>query len=379
MKLNKVNLAKAEQLYASGKNFKEVAQALSEKFGIAISPEGIRKRFVRLNLPRRKNSEALVLAKRKHLPIDTIIKLYINKKISLSKLAKQFKSSKNTLHKIICENNIKIRDNDAAIRLANLKYKRNNFNEILEEKAYLLGLVEGDITTFRKSKHTIRAITNTTHSDFLQMFAASFRNYGKIRIYPCKNKTFENYMWCVSVDIDNSFDFLLPENRKNLIPQIINSDPRIFFAFLAGYFDAEGTLYVKKVRENLQYCLKFGTENIDLLTRIKLRLAKFNFKPLVYKNFSKNFSRFANKTKITYNKDYFALEIFRKADIISLLKSLQLKHPEKIAKKKLVLTMINKKFTKWHQAEPAINQLNAEIKKRTLDSIAQAKRLYDAR
>lgn len=333
---------------------------------------------MRLKIPRRTNGEAIKLVSRKHLPTNEILELYQNNKLSLKKLAKKFKSSKATLHKIIFENNIVVRNHDEAMQFC-LKYKRTNFSENSEEKAYLLGLVEGDITAFRKSKHTIRVITNTTHLDFLKMFCVSFENYSKVRYYPAKNKTFENYMWCISADLDNSFNFLLPENRKNLIPFIINSDSKLFFAFLAGYFDAEGALYAKKVRNNLQYCLKFGTENIDLLALIKSRLIEFNFNPLLYKNFLKGSSRFANKTKIKYNNDYFALEIFRKVDIILLLNLLQLRHPEKIAKKRLVLDMISKNFTKWNQIEPLINQLNAEIKTRTLDNIAQAKRLYEAR
>jgi intein-encoded DNA endonuclease-like protein len=294
-------------------------------------------------------------------------------------LAKKFGSTKATIHKIISENRIRVRDSDEAIRLANLKYERCNFSANTIEKAHMIGLVEGDITAFRKSKHTVRAITNTTHNSFCNMFNKIFRNYGKVRISPTENKTFENYMWRVSVDLNNSFSFLLPENRRKDICELINSDAKAFLSFLAGYVDAEGALMVKKIRENLQYCLRLSTENLDLLKQIESKLVKLNFRPILYKNFLSGSSRMANKTKISYNKDYFSLELFRKSDIALILKALPLKHPEKIAKKQLILKMIKANLTKWSQAEPLVNQLTTEIKAKTKASIAKAKRLYEAR
>jgi hypothetical protein len=96
-------------------------------------------------------------------------------------------------------------------------------------------------------------------------------------------------------------------------------------------------------------------------------------------NFSRGKSRITNKVRVTYNKDYFALELFRKSDVTKLLRLLPLKHSEKITKKEIILNMIKDNVTRWDQAEPLINQIRTEIKAKTKASVARAKRLYEAR
>jgi len=313
----------------------------------------------------------------KNLPLNELIKLYKNQNYSLRKLSKKYNISRPTLKDILIKNSIQLRSNHDAIKLSNQKHKRNSFSNDNIERAYLAGFVEGDITAFRKSKYTIRLITNSTHDDFLHNFSKAFGNYGYVRISPRKNKTFENYMWCVSADLDNSFSFLLPENRKLEIPELINSNKYIFLGFLAGYFDAEGSILIKKIRENIQYCLRLSTQNLDLLKLICYNLKHMGVKSIIYKNFSKGNSRLANKIKITYNNDYFALEIFRKSDVKYLLEILPLTHPEKVSKKKLVLRFISENFTKWNQVQPSFFQLKDEIKAKTNTSIGRAKTMYE--
>ena len=48
MKLSSEILTEAKKLYLSGKTFKEVANVISKRPGLIISPEAIRKRFIKL-------------------------------------------------------------------------------------------------------------------------------------------------------------------------------------------------------------------------------------------------------------------------------------------------------------------------------------------
>ncbi|MFH0829934.1 MAG: LAGLIDADG family homing endonuclease [Candidatus Aenigmatarchaeota archaeon] len=379
MKLNSELLKEAESLYSSGKTFKEVAAILSVKLGDDISWSAVRKRFIKLDIPIRNLSQAHSLSHRKHLPVTEILRLYDTEKISLKKLAKKFGSSKGTLHKVLEENGFRVRGNDEAILLTNRKHERQSFDGKDEEKAYMVGFVEGDVTAFRRSKHTIRAITNTTHEGFLDVFESLFKGYAKVRTYPAKNRTFGNYMWTTSADLDNSFDFLLLENRKRLISELVESERNVFLSFLAGYFDAEGSLLVKKIRENLQCCMRIGTENKTLLGRIKRQLREQGFNPILYRIFRRGDGRDTHGVSIRYSKDYFALEIFRKADVRRMLELLPLRHPEKTAKKELILEIIGKNITRWKQVEPLIVQIRDEIKAKTMTSMGKAKRLYEAR
>ena len=377
MKLTNIMITKAKLLYLSGKTLKETANEIGQKSGIKLSPEALRKRFVKLKIPLRSYNEAQKLSKRKHIPIGELTDLYTKQKLSLKKLSKKYNSSKATLHKVLREKGIIIRSHDEAVRLTNLKHKRKAFDGNNEKRYYLTGFVEGDVTAFRRSKNTIRAITNTTHNTFIQLFETLFKKYGKVRTYPMKNKTFKNYMWCVSIDLDNSFSFLLLENRKKAIRSLKKSDPKTFFAFLAGFIDAEGSLLIKKIRDNIQYCLRIGNEDETLLKLIKLKLLDMNFNPLLYKMSSKGDSRISNKVVISYNNDYFSLELFRKSDVSSLLNMLPLRHPEKIIKKKLIMKTIDRNFTRWSQIKPLIDQVKKDIDDSTKISIARAKSMYE--
>jgi len=378
MKLSSEILTEAKKLYLSGKTFKEVANVISKRPGLIISPEAIRKRFIKLGYAIRNNREASKLAHRRHLPIKTLIELYIKQKISLKKLARQFKSTKSTIRKILSENNIPVRGNYEALKLTNLKHRRTSFDGGREESAYLIGFVEGDVTAFKKSKYTIRAVTNTTHEDFLKVFHQSFNRYGRVLVFPSKNKTFESYMWQIYTNLDDSFSFLLPENRERYIRELKNTNEKVFLSFLAGYADAEGSLLIKKIRDNLQYCFRLGSENVMLLETIKSKLLKLGFRPILYRGFKRGHYRYVKAIKIAYAKNYYMLEVFRKDDVKSLLLSLPLKHTEKLDKKNLILRMIKENFTRWEQAEPLINQIRADIKAKTKVSIEKAKRLYES-
>ena len=67
-------------------------------------------------------------------------------------------------------------------------------------------------------------------------------------------------MWRITVYLDNSFDFLLPDKRKEFIREILSTDKTgIFMHFLAGLIDSDGSLIVRKVYINFQFLIRiFG-------------------------------------------------------------------------------------------------------------------------
>jgi uncharacterized ubiquitin-like protein YukD len=335
MKLNAVILNEATHLYTSDKNFKEIASILGKKFGITISQEGIRKRFVKLKIPRRTNSEAVKLARRKHLPTNQILDLYQNKKLSLRKLAKRFNSSKETLHKIIKENNLEVRENEVATRLSNLRYIKPKINLDSNEKAYLIGLVKGDLTAYAKSKYTLRLITNSTNKEFINLLKNLLKNYGHVHIYQTKVPRQK----CILADFDmNYFGFLLWAKKPySLISSSKNSE---FLSFLAGLIDAEGSIMFKK--SNKQYVIRIYNEDIILLKKVKARLENLNYTPYIYKNGNKGETRFYLGKIIVYNKDYYALQLSKKDEILRLLKNLKLRHPDKIKKQNFLFQIAKK-------------------------------------
>ena len=75
MKLTNIMITKAKLLYLSGKTLKETANEIGQKSGIKLSPEALRKRFVKLKIPLRSYNEAQKLSKRKHIPIGELTDL----------------------------------------------------------------------------------------------------------------------------------------------------------------------------------------------------------------------------------------------------------------------------------------------------------------
>src|SRR5207247_2481446 len=70
-----------------------------------------------------------------------------------------------------------------------------------------------------------------------------FGRYGPVHLYPreagvCK------FEWYLDADLDESFNFLLHRLPNELLP-IIN-EKELFMAFLAGFFDAEGSVYLHR-------------------------------------------------------------------------------------------------------------------------------------
>ena len=272
MKITHKILEEMKKLYLEDNSLTDIKIIIHDKYGLNVSADSIRKRLNKI-IKLRNRQESIKLSHIKHLPKkEEIISLYLGEKFSLKRIAKLFKSNKKTIGKILNESGVKIRNNDESVRLSNTKYKRTPFDKDEKKMAYLMGLVEGYLTALRKSRHTIRVITNTTHLKFAELIKNKFQNYGHVRIFPAKDVGISSYMWCVQTDLDNSFEFLLPENRINEIDKIIETEH--LFNFLAGFIDSDGSIIVRKTGKYFQPVIRLFGQNIELLTKLKDILEK---------------------------------------------------------------------------------------------------------
>ncbi len=266
-------------------------------------------------------------AKRKHLPIDEIVKLYTEDMLSLRKLSKLFNSSKQTIHKILEENNILVRTSEEVIT-TNRKYKRFIFNGDEKEKAYLTGLVVGDISTYKKSKYTLRLITNTTVNQFVELFQNTFSKYGHITIRQNKKRIKE---FGLSIDLDlKSFEFLI--KAKKDISFVNDLNKKEFLHFLAGFIDADGSIMIKRSDKFLQFVIRLYNTNKDLLQIIQHKLEDFGFKVHIHMFGRNGDIRYYDGKLITYRSDYFAVEVSNRKDVFSLISQLPLRHESKVEK-----------------------------------------------
>ena len=77
-----------------------------------------------------------------------------------------------------------------------------------------------------------------------ELFEAAFSPYGFVHRYPRKAKLVE-FEWSLESDRDGSFELLL---KKPTMEELGTLSPGEFVSFLAGFFDAEGTIVLNRKR-----------------------------------------------------------------------------------------------------------------------------------
>lgn len=375
-KLTREILEKAIEFYKEEHSINQTCKMLSEKCGIKRSREALRKRLNKTGISLRTRSETSKLFSIKKLPqkiIEEIIDKYCNHKHSIRKISRDLKLTRVIIKRTLIESGKQIRNNDTAIRLTNQKYAKHQFSGNDKEKAYILGLVRGDLTALKRSRNTLRLSVASTHKNFLDFLKSYFIKYGHSHIYPTKNKL--NYQWNISIDIDiKSFNFLIESKNNNDLA----FNDITFFCFLAGLIDSDGAVFIRKSGKYVQYIIRIFGEDKELLEKIKDRLKDMRFHPSFYVCSKKGETRYLSNIRIVYNKDYYILEISRKDETFRMLNELPLKHPEKIARKE-IMTKLIKKGVINHSDTGEMVELRDKIDKDIKKYVEEAKTNYLAR
>lgn len=346
---------KAIEYYNQGNSITQTTKLINEEFGISTNRETIRRKLSNLGITR-EPSKSIILNHRKRAPVKAITKLYVDELWPIRKLSREFKIGRGTINKILKEQNIKQRGPDVDTRLYNLKYEKKKVNLNPTEKAYMFGLVSGDLTPVKRSKFTIRLITHSTHSTFVKLIEEVFGKYGRFKATITKNKTSMR----IVADLDlSTFDFLLT-SKEDKIPKWINEDN--FLHYLSGLIDADGSLILRKSGKYFQYIIRLCGEEAFLMKSIKEKLEGMKIHVSLYKNFDKGTERLWNNKIMRYNKDYYCLDIYRKEESIDLIQSLHIKHPEKLIKKDLMLGIYGKDYNLWKDIGNEVKRVRLKIK-----------------
>lgn len=363
----------ARNLYIEGNSTREVSELILNNYNVKVNSEVLRRKFKKLGIIR-DNSACQKVAKRRHLPIGEITNLYSQEQMSLRRLARKFISNKRTIHKILEENGVKVRSDDEAVRLANTKHKKSSFSGNACERAYMMGLIEGDITPNQKSKYTLRLTVSSTRSALVDLVKDVFEKYGPIYIYATKNNI-TNYKWNMTVELDyNSFSFLMNSKVES-----IKCNKNLMFSFISGLVDSDGSLFIRKIEKYFQYVLRIYNENLHLLKTIQHFLEKEKFNTSL-QLFSKRGEIRKTKGKVLiYNNDYYVLEILRKKDLIRLLPLLSIKHPEKLLWKDKVRYIKSKEFKLWNEIEDDVECLRKYINKIYEKGLTEAKDTFESK
>lgn len=271
--------------------------------------------------------------------------LYLDKNLPMERIAKMLEVAPSYIFYWLHHFDIPIR---------RYKYKKYDFSGDSEEKAYILGLVAGDIYAHKHCRQ-IEAELTTTHPAMMGLFYSVFEKYGTPTKRIKYNKTTGRYEWAGYVLLNNSFEFMLSKN--------LDIDNKCFYHFLAGFFDSEGCVHIYDNHGYAGLSVLIYNSNKELLDIIKKRLERDGFHPKSYKFFKKG-----GKTTGGYirRSDVWAIAMHTTKEALSLMNKMPLRHREKIDKIKIISSINN---NRWEEISERIDNLKTSIKKEVKEYI----------
>lgn len=259
-------------------------------------------RMKELNIPLRPQYNKLIIPKKE------LFKLYLKKRLSSRKIAKIYNCAYSTIDRKIRKFGFPIR----TLANAHITTNRKPFSGNKIEKAYLLGLAFGDLRVRKvyQNSETIHIDCGSTKMDQIKLIEPLFKKYGRVWISkPNKENKIQ-----IECSVDLSFKFLL-ENNKGKMPQWILEKKKFFAAFLSGFTDAEGSIFISKGMAS--YAL--ANYNHHLLCQIHDYLNRLNINLKPPKIGRKKGAQIFDKGKIyKTNGDYWVLSVNKKSSLIKL-------------------------------------------------------------
>ena len=225
---------------------------------------------------------------------------------------------------------MKLRDKVEEVIRLNTVHKKTPFSGDPLERAYLLGFARGDlwVTTHGRA---VRARGGSTHPAFIRLFRNLFEHYGPVYIYP-KEAKLTGYEWSMDADLDDSFRFLLDRDPNTF--QGILTREQTFFSYLAGIFDAEGSVHYH--RKGGGGAFESSVTNMDIeLLRVLLR----QLEALGYHAKLESTPHSKDKTKVRGADYIWRIQVWRYKEVKGILNRLPLRHSEKVAKREIALTL----------------------------------------
>jgi hypothetical protein len=247
---------------------------------------------------------------------------------------------------------IDLRDKVEAQIKAVTKFQKTSFDGTENDRAYLLGFARGDLNVARHGR-AIRVRTSSTHPAMIDLVTSLFVPYGPIRVYPRFSKL-AAYEWSVEGELDATFEFLLLER---LSPPDKKQGKRVFLNYLAGLFDAEGSLWLWEGR-TFAPRMSFTNKDVGMLDWVKALLHDLSF----------HSARTGPDEKGVYK-----LNLWRVEEIVKLLQDFPIRHPEKKAKARILLGSTTHRF----RCGPLWDKLATELESDRLRFVMEARRALE--
>ena len=228
----------------------------------------------------------------------------------------------NHLHK----RGLSLRDKVEAQIKAVTIHKKELFQGSPKDRAYLAGITRGDFGVARHGR-AVRVRLGTTHPAMADLFRQLFSKHGPIYEYP-KRALLTEYEWSLDCDLDSSFEFLV--RAKTDVSEFIGS-PDLFMSFLAGFFDAEGSVYFHKKRSHGAFELAFVNTDAGLIKEIARELTRRGFALKLDRE--KQNPVEALKRGVRHSGEFiWRIVLWRFRDVRRLMRAMPIRHQEKVAK-----------------------------------------------
>lgn len=221
-----------------------------------------------------------------------------------------------TVWKHLRKRNVRLRNKVEAQITAVTRHAKSPFSGGKSVEAYLLGFARGDLNVSRHGR-AVRVKTATTHPLMVELIKNLFDKNGFVRVKPRLSRL-TGYEWSIQVDLDQSFSFLLEDGER--VPSWVFKGIN-FRHFLAGFFDAEGSIWLNE-SASYPFQLSLTNSNPSLLERICDSLRNAGYNPYLRRDAS---------------GPVWKIQMWRKSEVERLLSQIPLKHAEKTAKARIVL------------------------------------------
>jgi LAGLIDADG-like domain len=276
----------------------------------------------------------------------------------------------NHLHK----RGIQLRDKVEAQIKAVTIHDKKPFQGSPADKAYIAGITRGDFWAGRHGR-AVRVRLGTTHPDMADLFRQLFSKHGPIYEYP-KPAALTEYEWILDCDLDSSFEFLV-QSKTDVSEFIRSSD--LFMSFLAGFYDAEGTVYFHKKGNGGAFELAIVNTDAGLLREIGEALSRRGF-ALKLERVRVDQERAVRSGVKNPGEFRWRIMMWRFEDVYRLMAAMPVRHAEKVAKIEIALRIA--RLTDSQQRAAAMIEwklLLSRIRNGRNQYIARARAVYERR
>ena len=207
-----------------------------------------------------------------NIPKRVLEKLYWEEGLSTIKIARIYSCDPMTVINRIRE--LAIPRKSAS--QARIRCPRANFSGNVTEKAYMLGLTDGDLNTYTlPGEQTVVARCHTTQEVQVVILEEVFSRYGRVSVSRSESNGFH-----VNCYLNRTFLFLVTEKKQ--MPCWLLSSNKTFQSYIAGYTDAEGNFILNQGRARFKID-SYDKKMLDMVIEVlKMKPTKITIvKPVV--------------------------------------------------------------------------------------------------